>query len=147
VTVSASSSVLYTTPDCSSTSTNNLSVTIPAGKSIGYFWYKSSANFNLTSPVSTTVSLGTTTSGTLAHASLLSTSEFDVADCTPLEIRLAAGPLSNEGAGGPLGFEQEGVSCFHITFWGPTGLAFDEEGNLYVADYGNHIIRMIRRWW
>ncbi|MCS6837463.1 MAG: hypothetical protein NZ480_01330 [Bdellovibrionaceae bacterium] len=51
------------------------------------------------------------------------------------------------GAGGPVGFEQEGISRFYATFYGPTGLVFDDEGNLYIADSGNHIIRMIRRWW
>lgn len=60
---------------------------------------------------------------------------------------IAVGPLSGDGAGGPLGFEQEGTSRFNVTFWGPTGLAFDEDGNLYISDSGNHIIRMVRRWW
>lgn len=60
---------------------------------------------------------------------------------------IAVGPLSGDGAGGPLGFEQESTSRFNVTFWGPTGIAFDEEGNLYIADSGNHIIRMVRRWW
>lgn len=60
---------------------------------------------------------------------------------------IAVGPLTGAGAGGPLGREQEGVNRNNITMWGPTGVAFDEEGNLYIADSGNNIIRMIRRWW
>lgn len=59
---------------------------------------------------------------------------------------LVAGP-ANFRSGAPLGREQEGAGRFDITFDAPTGLAFDSDGNLYVADQGNHIIRMIRRWW
>lgn len=51
------------------------------------------------------------------------------------------------GPGGPIGLDQEGLSATTASFYGPTGLVFDDEGNLYVADAGNHIIRMIRRWW
>lgn len=51
------------------------------------------------------------------------------------------------GPGGPIGLDQEGLSATTASFYGPTGMVFDEEGNLYVADSGNHIIRMIRRWW
>lgn len=29
----------------------------------------------------------------------------------------------------------------------PYGLAFDDEGNLYIADYGNSVIKMVKKWW
>ncbi len=60
---------------------------------------------------------------------------------------VAVGPQAGFGSGAPLGREQEGLSRYNMTFYGPTGIAFDQEGNLYLSDSGNHIIRMIRRWW
>jgi hypothetical protein len=92
-------------------------------------WGSGDVDTNISNPIQGSHTI------TCAHRSLADTGS------------VVAGPLSNDGAGGPLGFEQEGVSRFSMTFWGPTGLAFDEEGNLYIADSGNHIIRMIRRWW
>ncbi len=62
---------------------------------------------------------------------------------------LAAGPSETTGirGGSPLDREQEGIHRLNATFYSPYGLAFDTDGNLYVTDYGNHIIRMVRRWW
>jgi hypothetical protein len=47
----------------------------------------------------------------------------------------------------PLNTEQEGINAENATFAQPSGLAFDSEGNLYVAERGNSVIRMIKRWW
>jgi hypothetical protein len=60
-----------------------------------------------------------------------------------------AGPIDTSGirAGSPLGREQEKIGRLNATFFSPYGIAFDDEGNLYISDYDNHIIRMIRRWW
>jgi hypothetical protein len=62
---------------------------------------------------------------------------------------LTAGPTDISGirAGSPIGREQEKIDKLNATFFSPYGIAFDDEGNLYVSDYDNHIIRMIRRWW
>jgi hypothetical protein len=62
---------------------------------------------------------------------------------------LAAGPSIASGmrAGAPLDREQEKIGRLNATFYSPLGLAFDEDGNLYVTEYDNHVIRMIRRWW
>jgi hypothetical protein len=62
---------------------------------------------------------------------------------------LAAGPSggSTIRAGAPLDREQEQISRLNATFYSPYGIAFDDDGNLYISEYNNHIIRMIRRWW
>jgi hypothetical protein len=62
---------------------------------------------------------------------------------------LVAGPDSSNGirAGAPLGFEQEKIGRLNALFYTPYGLTFDADGNLYVTEYDNHIIRMVRRWW
>ena len=38
---------------------------------------------------------------------------------------------------------QEGLSREGVGFWGPSGLAFDSEGALYVSDRWNHLIRKV----
>lgn len=62
---------------------------------------------------------------------------------------LAAGPSNASGirAGAPLDREQEKIGRLNATFYTPYGLAFDDEGNLYISEYDNHVIRMIRKWW
>jgi hypothetical protein len=64
----------------------------------------------------------------------------------PLRV---SGPSSDSLIRGsaPLGREQEKIDRANATYFTPYGLAFDEEGNLYISEYNNHIIRMIRRWW
>jgi hypothetical protein len=46
--------------------------------------------------------------------------------------------------------EHEGVSVTSgastVSFAQPTGLAFDQDGNLYVSEQGSHVIRKIKRW-
>ncbi len=42
---------------------------------------------------------------------------------------------------------QEGISAVGLRMWGPNGLAFDSEGNLYISDRYNHVIRKVARWW
>jgi hypothetical protein len=43
--------------------------------------------------------------------------------------------------------EQEGVYADQATLSSPYGLAFDSEGNLYIADYLSHSIKMVKKWW
>ncbi len=60
-----------------------------------------------------------------------------------------SGPSSDSMMRGSasLGREQEKIDRQNATFFTPYGIAFDEEGNLYVSEYNNHVIRMIRKWW
>ena len=48
--------------------------------------------------------------------------------------------------GGVLGSEQEGVDAPSAKLYTPYGLTFDLKGNLYIADYSNHVIRKVKRW-
>jgi len=42
---------------------------------------------------------------------------------------------------------QEGQSYVKARFWGPNNIEFDTDGNLYISDQYNHIIRKVRKWW
>lgn len=64
-------------------------------------------------------------------------------------ITLRVGPdeiTSTVRGGGPLGNEQENVASTSARLYAPNGLAFDADGNLYIADRSNHLVRMVRRW-
>ena len=52
-------------------------------------------------------------------------------------ITTVAGTIGQHGYTGDLG------PASHATFNTPNGIAFDADGNLYVADTGNHVIRLI----
>lgn len=43
--------------------------------------------------------------------------------------------------------EQEGVYADQASLSSPYGLAFDGDGNLYIADYLSHSIKMVKKWW
>ncbi len=43
--------------------------------------------------------------------------------------------------------EQEGVDSANATLAEPSGLAFDGDGNLYIAEKRTHTIRMVKKWW
>ncbi|MFN7684253.1 MAG: hypothetical protein ACK5QT_02450 [Oligoflexia bacterium] len=68
---------------------------------------------------------------------------------SPQTLRVGAfeggNPLFRGGA--PLGSEQEGAQATSSFLNGPYGLAFDADGNLYISERNNHIVRMVRRWW
>jgi hypothetical protein len=62
---------------------------------------------------------------------------------------LRVGPdegTSTVRGGGPLGVEQEGAASTSARMYAPLGLAFDGDGNLYISDRSNHLVRMVRRW-
>ncbi len=62
--------------------------------------------------------------------------------------RFGRNPSSFIGRGAqPYNQEEEGVAATSISFAGPAGLAFDSNGNLFVAERDAHSIRMIRKWW
>lgn len=43
--------------------------------------------------------------------------------------------------------EDEGIDARNTSFAGPSGLAFDSDGNLYISERNAHVIRRINRWW
>ena len=58
-----------------------------------------------------------------------------------------ASVLTNTIRGGaPLGTEQEGINGQTARLNGPWGITFDSDGNLYISDRTNGVIRMVRRW-
>lgn len=50
-------------------------------------------------------------------------------------------------AGNQSSTEQEGVPATSSTLWTPYGITFDADGNLYIAERQNYVIRMVKRWW
>lgn len=66
-------------------------------------------------------------------------------DATNGRIYTRAGtPPSIARAGSPVGFEQEGISGTAATLYNPTGVAFDANGDLYIGDSSNHIVRKVK---
>jgi hypothetical protein len=62
--------------------------------------------------------------------------------------RFGRSPASYIGRGAiPHDTEDEGIDARNTSFAGPSGLAFDSNGNLYVAERNAHVIRMIKKWW
>ncbi len=63
----------------------------------------------------------------------------------PGRINTFAGyPAANARAGSPVGFEQEGVQGTSATLYNPSALAFDDNGDLFIADTSNHIVRKLK---
>jgi hypothetical protein len=67
-------------------------------------------------------------------------------DLAPLTMRAGSGGISPATSGGPLNTEQEGQPPNDIRLNKPSGLAFDASGNLYIVEYGNSLIRRVKRW-
>ncbi len=66
-------------------------------------------------------------------------------------VTLRVGPNEASGVptrgGAPIDMTQEGILSSSALVNAPYGLAFDGQGNLYISERNNHIIRMVRRWW
>ncbi len=43
--------------------------------------------------------------------------------------------------------EEEGIAATSISLASPAGLAFDSNGNLYIAERDGHDVRMVKKWW
>lgn len=69
-----------------------------------------------------------------------------------LSIRIGQNDGSNIKAGSPLDTEQEGMTWNSVTkalpatLFGPAGLAFDSQGNLYISEHDSHVIRKVKKW-
>jgi len=51
---------------------------------------------------------------------------------------------NNPRAGSPVGFEQEGVAGTNATLYNPVDVVFDDNGDLFISDRTNHIIRKLK---
>jgi len=54
-----------------------------------------------------------------------------------------SGIISTLAGNGTIGYSGDGGAATASVLSAPTGVAFDADGNLYIADYGNYRIRMI----
>ncbi len=57
---------------------------------------------------------------------------------------VAGSPTASPAAGSPFSMDQEGVTATNARLRYPHGLAFDESGDLFIADSYNHIIRKVK---
>src|SRR6266581_2875799 len=53
------------------------------------------------------------------------------------------GIITTVAGNGTFGFSGDGGLATSANLWGPTGVAVDAAGNLYIADYGNNRIRRV----
>ena len=73
---------------------------------------------------------------------------FDRADSGGSAVRIiGSNPSSNTRAGNSLGKADELKAGTSSYMYQPHGLAFDSDGNLYIAERGSHVVKMVRRWW
>jgi sugar lactone lactonase YvrE len=68
-----------------------------------------------------------------------------IADSSNNRIRMVnpAGIISTVAGNGSGGYGGDGTSATSATLYGPTGVAVDSAGNLFIADYSNQRIRMV----
>lgn len=73
---------------------------------------------------------------------------FDRGDSLGNMNRIVGSNPSNANRGGSsLGLEHELKPGTSVQLNQPHGIAFDDDGNLYISERGSHVIRMVRRWW
>ena len=60
-----------------------------------------------------------------------------------LRVVLTNGVIRTVGGNGNPGYSGDGGSALNAQISGPQGMAFDNLGNLYVADTGNNVIRKV----
>lgn len=82
---------------------------------------------------------------TIGAHNVLCKNRDDTLQATVLRVGKLTGSVPAGGL--PIDEEQEGILPTSATLSWPDGLAFDSEGNLYIAERGAHVIRMVKRWW
>lgn len=66
-------------------------------------------------------------------------------DMTTGVVRTVAGQIEATPAGGStFDFAQEGVTATSATLLNPSNIAFDSNGDLYISDTNNHVIRKVK---
>lgn len=64
-----------------------------------------------------------------------------------LQRIIGSNPTSSTRGGSQIGLEAELKAGTQVQLYQPHGIAFDADGNLYIAERGSHVVRMVRRWW
>ncbi|MBL7545567.1 MAG: hypothetical protein JNL11_17240 [Bdellovibrionaceae bacterium] len=64
-----------------------------------------------------------------------------------LQRVIGSNPTSSTRGGSQIGTESELKAGTQIQLYQPHGIAFDADGNLYIAERGSHVVRMVKRWW
>ncbi len=73
---------------------------------------------------------------------------FDRTDAAGnLQRIIGSNPTTSTRGGSQIGLEDELKAGTQVQLYQPHGIAFDADGNLYIAERGAHVIRMVRRWW
>jgi sugar lactone lactonase YvrE len=67
----------------------------------------------------------------------------DTAENVVREVSAANGTISTVAGNGLQGYSGDGGLATSAQLYGPNGLALDGQGNLYIADYGNHVVREV----
>lgn len=57
---------------------------------------------------------------------------------------VAGRPVAVNLSGGPAGMEQEGVGATTVPLNNPVDVSFDDQGDLYISDRNNHVIRKVK---
>jgi uncharacterized protein (TIGR03437 family) len=90
---------------------------------------------------------GTPTNAAMALPSAVavdSSHNLYVADQGNNRIRkVAGGKISTYAGTGALGYTGDGGTATSAAFWTPTAVRTDSAGNLYIADYNNHLVRKV----
>lgn len=63
---------------------------------------------------------------------------------TGLVHTVAGYPEASPRAGTTLDFAQEGIAATQATLFNPTGIAFDSNGDMYISDSSNHVIKKVK---
>lgn len=88
---------------------------------------------------------GSPTNGSQGAHHVICTNRGDALQNTTMRAGAIQGATIS--AGSQMFNEHEGVAAPTALLYGPYGLAFDAEGNLYISEHSNHVIRMVKRWW
>jgi hypothetical protein len=64
-----------------------------------------------------------------------------------IEFRVGSSNSDSTGSGRQLASEYEGLTSTSIRLFSPMAIAFDNEGNLFIAEYYGNDIKMVAKWW
>ncbi len=131
----------------SASSVTVFTVTVPAGKAHNILTLSGSPRIQDVAAFADQVcySSGQYNSSTTGNHNVIC-KDRDLAEAALDTLRCGVPNGSSVKGASPVGDEQEGVSCSSAYLAGPYGLAFDADGNLYIAERLGHLIRMVKKW-